>query len=114
MIDDDDWFADDLQLRASYAAKIWDATLTYNKMGGGAQMTLWNHMKDIHEVKDTQPLSFNHVHCRGVAARTGSVHLIYSMDRKLGVARTHPQQHHHVSQEGPFSKKFWLTTESPQ
>ena len=41
-------------------------------------------MKDIHEVKDTQPLSFNHGRCRGVAARAGSVHLIYSMDRKLG------------------------------
>ena len=31
-------------------------------------------MKDIHEVKDIQPLSFNHVHCRGVAARARSVH----------------------------------------
>ena len=41
-------------------------------------------MKDIHEVKDTQPLSFNHVRCRSVAARAGSVHLIYSMDRKWG------------------------------
>ena len=35
-------------------------------------------MKDIHEVEDTQPLSFNHVHCRGVAARARSVHLIYT------------------------------------
>ena len=66
-------------------------------------------MKDIHEVKDNQPLSFNHVHCRGVAARAGSVHLIYSIDRKLGQKggdRTHPQQHHPVPQGGPFSKKF--------
>ena len=32
----------------------------------------------IHEVKDNQPLAFSHVCCRGVAARAGSVHLIYS------------------------------------
>ena len=73
-------------------------------------------MKDIHEVKDNQPLSFNHVRCRGVAARAGSVHLIYSMDRKLGRkggARTHPQQHHPVPQGGLFSKKFPPTTGSP-
>ena len=37
-------------------------------------------MKDIHEIKDNQLLSFNHVGCRGVAARAESV---YSMDRKL-------------------------------
>ena len=42
-------------------------------------------MKDIHEVKDIQPaLSFNHVHCRGMAARVRSVHLICSIDQKLG------------------------------
>ena len=35
-----------------------------------------NHMKDIHEVKETQPLSFNHVRCRGMAARAGSVYLL--------------------------------------
>ena len=71
-------------------------------------------MKDIHEVKDNLPLSFNHVCCRGVAARAGSVHLIYSMDRKLGRnggGKTHPQQHHPVPQGGPFSNKFWPTTE---
>ena len=42
---------------------------------------------------------------------------IYSMDRKLGQkegARTHPQQHHLVPQGGPFFKKFWPTTGSPQ
>ena len=33
-------------------------------------------MKDIHEVKDNQPLSFNHVHCRGVAARAESVNTL--------------------------------------
>ena len=75
-------------------------------MGGGAQNYLVN---DIHEVKDTQLLSFNHVCCRGMAARAGSVHFINSMDRKLGRkvgARTHPQQYHPVPQGGPFSKKF--------
>ena len=68
-----------------------------------------DHMKDIHEVKDNQPLTFSHVRCRGVAARAGSVHLIYSMDRKLGSkggARIHRQQHHPVPQGGPFSNKF--------
>ena len=66
-------------------------------------------MKDIDEVKVTQPSSFNHVRCRGVAARARSVHFIYSMDQKLGrkgEARTHPQQHHPVPQGGSFSKKF--------
>ena len=38
-------------------------------------------MKDIHEVQHT----FNHVHWRGVVAKAGSVHLIYSMDQKLGL-----------------------------
>ena len=28
--------------------------------------------------------------------------------------RIHPRQHHSVTQEHPFSKKFWLTTGSPQ
>ena len=41
-------------------------------------------MKDIHEVKDTQPCSFKHVRCRGVAAKAGSAYLIYSMNEKLG------------------------------
>ena len=54
-----------------------------------------NHMKDINEVKDTQPLSFNLVRCSGVAARAGSVHF-------------NGQQHHQdpVPQGSPFSKKF--------
>ena len=63
-------------------------------------------MKDIDEVKDTQPLLSDAL---GVAARVRSVHYIYSMDQKLGWkggARTHPQQHHPVTQGGPFSKKF--------
>ena len=66
---------------------------------------LVNNMKDIHEVKDNLPLSFNHVRCSDVADRAGSVHLIYSMDRKLGRkggTKTHPQQHHPVPQGGPF------------
>ena len=61
-----------------------------NEMGGGAQIT------HIHEVKDNQPLSFNHIRCRGVAARAGSVHLIYSKLGWKGEARTRPQQHHPV------------------
>ena len=39
------------------------------------------YMKDIYEVQDFQPHTFNYVHCRGVAAKAGSVHL---MDWKLG------------------------------
>ena len=78
---------------------------------GWSTNDLGNHMKDIHEVKDNQPLSFNHVRCRGVAARAGSVHL---MDRKLCRVRTRPHQHHPVPQGGPFSRKFWPTTRSPQ
>ena len=54
---------------------------------------------------------FNHVRCRGVGAKAGSVHLAY---RKLDWARTHLQQHHPVAQGRPFPKKFWLTTGSPQ
>ena len=67
-------------------------------MGGGAQ-------KDIYEIQDTQPRSFNHACCRGMAAKAGSVHLIYSMDWKLGQkggARTHPQHHHPLPQGRPF------------
>ena len=85
-----------------------------NETGRGVHLV--NHMKDIHEVKDNQSLSFNHVRCRGVAARAGSVHLICSMNWKLGCkggARTHPQQHHPVAQGGLFSKKFRQTTGSP-
>ena len=53
-------------------------------------------MKDIHEIKNNQPLSFNHVRCRGLAA---SVHLVYSMDWKLGWKGARPQQHHRVSKK---------------
>ena len=56
---------------------------------GWSTNDLVNHMKDIHEVKETQPLS------AGVWQL--ELHLIYSMDRKLGRkggARTHPQQHY--------------------
>ena len=48
---------------------------------------LVSHMKDIDEVKDTQPLWFNHVRYRGVAG---------SMQSWAG--RTHPQQHHSIPQ----------------
>ena len=40
-------------------------------------------MNDMHEVKGTKPHPFHHVGCRDVAARAGSVYLMYSMDRKL-------------------------------
>ena len=56
-------------------------------------------MKDIHEVQAIQPHPFNHVRCRGVAAKARSVYL--SIDKKLGHkggTRTHQQQHHPVSQ----------------
>ena len=82
-----------------------DVCTSFIKMQDGWRSTndLVKNMKDIHEVKVTQSLSFNRIHCRGVAARAGSVHLIYSMDQKLGGARTHPQQHHPVPQGCPFS-----------
>ena len=58
-------------------------------------------VKDIHEVKLNQPLSFNHICCRGVAARVGSVHLIdWKLGRKGG-ARTHPQWHYSVEAHSP-------------
>ena len=46
---------------------------------------------------------FNCVCCRGMAAKARSVHLVYSMDLKLGWeggGRRHPQ---HVAQGHPFS-----------
>ena len=61
------------------AFQIGDDYLLTGKMqhyrdGWRSTNDLVNHTKDIHEIKDNQPLSFNHVHCRGVAARAGSVH----------------------------------------
>ena len=56
---------------------------------------LVNHMKDIHEVKDNQPLSFSHVRYRGVSRKCA----FNILDCKGG-AITHP---HPVP---PFSKKF--------
>ena len=67
-------------------------------------------MKDIHEVKDNQLLPFNHVCCRGVAARAGSVQ---TGSWPEGRARTRPQHHHPVPQGGSFSKKFQPSTGSP-
>ena len=49
----------------------------------------------MHEVQGVQPRPFNCACCRSVAAKAGSVHLMYSNDRKLGQkggARTHPKQ----------------------
>ena len=43
--------------------------------------------------QDMQPRPFNHIRCKGVG---GSVHLMYSNERKLGGARTHPKRHHPV------------------
>ena len=83
-----------------------------NKMGGGAQnYDDANYMTDIHMVQDIQPCVFNHVHCRGVVTKARSVHLIHSMDWKLGWkggVRTHQQQHHPLPQRRPFSMKCWL------
>ena len=50
-------------------------------------------------------------------ARTRSVHLMYSNDRKLGLkggARMYPKQDHPVLQGRPFSIKIRLTTECPR
>ena len=47
------------------------------------------HMKNIHKLQDLQPHVFNHVWCRGVIAKPGSVHLIYWK----GGGRAHPQQY---------------------
>ena len=63
----------------------------------------------------------NHAHlimsaAGGVAAKAGSVYLIYSMDWKLGQkggARTYQQRHHPVAQGCPSSQRSF-TTRSPQ
>ena len=63
-----------------------------------------------------QPRPFNCLCPRGVAARAGSVHLMFSMGRKLGRkggARPHPHQHHPVPQGPPFSIHHTLATGSP-
>ena len=67
-----------------------------------------NHIKNISEVKDVQPRPFDYLCPRGVAAKAGSVHLMFSKDRKLGRkggTRPHPQQHHPVPQGPPFLMK---------
>ena len=77
----------------------------------GATLTRWveeackPHERHPRGRKYTQPCSFNHVHHRGVAAKAGSVHLVYSMERKGG-ARTHQQKHHPVLQGRPSCKNF--------
>ena len=43
-----------------------------------------DNMKDIHWIQGLQQRPFNHVQCRSVAAKARSVHLIYSMNQKLG------------------------------
>ena len=78
-------------------------------------MGVWhlNHIKVINEVHVVWPRPFNCPYLRGVAARAGSGHLMFSMDwkpnRKGGV-RPRPKQHHPVPQGPPFSIKCWLAT----
>ena len=74
--------------------------------GGG----IWhlNHIEVISEVHVVWPRPFNCLGLRGVAARVGSVHLIFSMDPKpnrKGGARPCPKQHHPLPQGPPFSIK---------
>ena len=76
-----------------------------------------NHIKDISEVQDVWPRPFNCLCHRGVAAKAGSVHLMFLMDRKLdqkGGARPYPHQHHPMLQGPPFSIKCTLATGSAQ
>ena len=72
----------------------------------------------MHEVQDIQPHPFNHVLCRGVAARTGNVHLMYSNDRKLGQkggARTPLKKTPSCSSRTPiFNQDHRNPTTSPQ
>ena len=67
-----------------------------------------NHIEVISEVHVVWPCPFNCLCLRGVAARAGSVHLMFSMDWKpswKGGARPRPKQYHHVPQGPPFSIK---------
>ena len=54
----------------------------------GSTLTRWHQWPpkphNIKEVQGIQPRPFNRVCCTDVAARAGSVHLMYSGDRKLG------------------------------
>ena len=59
-------------------------------------------MKDIYEVKDNQSLSFNHVCCRGVPARAGSV------PQWTGSWEGPEHAHNSTILFSPFSKKFPL------
>ena len=78
-----------------------------------SHFTVLNHIKVISKVHVVWPHPFNCPCLRSVAARAGSVHLMFSMDRKGG-ARPRPKQHHPVPQGPPFSIKCWLSTGSPQ
>ena len=74
-----------------------------------ATLTRWvedlvNHTKDIHEVKDNQPL-IQMTSAAGVWQLEPEVCI--SMDRKLGLkggVRTHPQQHHPVNSPRNFTR----------
>ena len=73
-----------------------------------------NHIKDMHEVQDIQPRPLNHVCCRGVEARAGSVHLMYSSNEwqrpewkgRVSTPRTTPSCSYLTDNRKP--------TESPQ
>ena len=71
----------------------------------------------LSEVHVVLPHPLNYPCLRGVAAKAGSVHLMFSMiwkpSRKEG-ARPRPKQHHTVPQGPPFSIKRLLATGSPQ
>ena len=72
-----------------------------NKMGGGAQQTTWKTSTRWKITNHSHSIMFT-VHCRGVAARVGNVHLVHWVGSE--------HMHHPVPQGGPFSKKFWPTT----
>ena len=61
-------------------------------------------MKDIHEVQDIQPHTFNRICCRGVAANARNVCTQWA--RREGPGHTH-------NPGSPFSRKILLTTRSP-
>ena len=81
-------------------------------MGGGAPGPL-NHIDMRYIVQDIQSRPFNHVCCRGVAARAESVYLMYSNEWKLDWKGTHPNQNHPVLHGSPFSMKIFTDHQKP-
>ena len=79
----------------------------------GTHTPLSARVTSLHYKRHPWGLSFNHVRSRGVA---GSVHLIYSNDRKLdwkGGGRTHPQQHHPLPLQEILTEAHWKSTTMP-